>query len=889
MSCKLPWVLAAAMMGVYWLTLNHWISQTNWTEIAALNGWNWSPTLLAPVSFLLHYPLRWLPVPFIPLAANLFNAVCAVLTLALLARCVALLPHDRTNGQRQRELSESSLLTIPSAWLPPVLAVLACGLQLTFWEHAIEASGEMVDLLLFAYLVRCLLEFRILGQDSWLNRVALVCGLLVANDWAMLGFLPCFLAAVIWVKRLRFFDLAFLTRSLCLWLAGFSLFFLLPLLAACSHTAHLPFGQGVHSLLAGYKSVVFQFPTMRFTLLVLSMTSLVPVIFMAIRWSASFGDSSPAGVFIATTMLNLVQALFLVAGLWVALDAPFSPRQKGLGFAFLPLYYLGALGIGYFSGYFLLVFGTPVAKSRSEPHPLARILGPCATIAMWCLLVAVPSLLVYLNLPKVEEVSQDPIHDYVALLEKSAPAKGAVLLSDDPLRLCFFRSDAARAGTVGDNLLIDTGMLGKNPAYLEFLDRAYPQFKLGNVFSNQTAVIVRPLAQMHLLNVLSKAHEIYYLHPSFGYFFEEFFVQPRGLDLQLKPYGSNVLFTPLLSQPQIDENQSFWQKTAADQFPALLSAMRKPRQPANPNALERFLAATRLKREPNRRAQIVALWYSRSLDYWGVQLQCNGLLPQAGQCFAQARELNPENLAAEENEEVNRRLQAGKPTEILTPEAMVEKLGDRRNWDQILNADGPFDEPSFCYSIGMSFLQNRLTRESLELLERARALAPNYTNACLALAEAYLLTQHYSNSLAAADQALRASPHEPAAFFFQGVAYMQLQAYDDAIAPLTQLLTLQETNYVVRLNRAIAYLQGGHLDSARQDYQDVTKTAPARYKTPAYYGLGEIAWRQSNAPAAITSYQLYLTNLYSLTNAVLNTNEVQQVEGRLKKLNAGEL
>jgi hypothetical protein len=395
---KLPWLLAAVMLVVYLLTLNHWISQSNWGQIAALNGWDWSPNLMAPVTFLLNYPLRWLPTASIPLAANLFNTLCAVLTLALLARSVALLPHDRTHGQRQRELSEFSLLSIRGAWVPPVLAVLICGLQLTFWEHAIEASGEMLDLLIFAYLIRCLLEFRLLERDSWLNRFALVCGLVVANDWAMLGFLPLFLAAVVWIKGLRFFDLGFLTRSLCFWVAGFSLLFLLPLVASLSHAGHLPFGQGAHFLLAGYKAMALHPPLGRFLLLVLSVTSLVPILFIAIRWSSFFGDTSPTGIFIANGMLHLVQGLFLVAGIWAALDAPFSPRHKGLGFACLPLYYLGALGIGYFSGYFLLVFGTPIPRSRlgSAPpaHPLGQLLDRCVTAAIWILLPAVPALLV---------------------------------------------------------------------------------------------------------------------------------------------------------------------------------------------------------------------------------------------------------------------------------------------------------------------------------------------------------------------------------------------------------------------------------------------------------------------------------------------------------------
>ena len=48
----------------------------------------------------------------------------------------SLLPYDRTHSEREREHSPLSLLSLRSAWIPPVLAVVVCGLQLSFWESA---------------------------------------------------------------------------------------------------------------------------------------------------------------------------------------------------------------------------------------------------------------------------------------------------------------------------------------------------------------------------------------------------------------------------------------------------------------------------------------------------------------------------------------------------------------------------------------------------------------------------------------------------------------------------------------------------------------------------------------------------------------------------------
>jgi len=49
----------------------------------------------------------------------------------------------------------------------------------------------MLDLLLFAYVIRNLLEFRLDGRESWLLKASLVYGAGMTNNWAMIGFFPC--------------------------------------------------------------------------------------------------------------------------------------------------------------------------------------------------------------------------------------------------------------------------------------------------------------------------------------------------------------------------------------------------------------------------------------------------------------------------------------------------------------------------------------------------------------------------------------------------------------------------------------------------------------------------------------------------------------------------
>src|ERR1039458_5550205 len=123
----LPWLLAAGMLAVYLVTLNHWVSPASLGPITKVIGLNWRAGLFGPVTYVVTWPLRWLPAAWAPPALNLLAAGCAALSLAWLARAVALLPHNQTVAQRLRLRRESPTLSIRSAWLPPTLAVLEIG------------------------------------------------------------------------------------------------------------------------------------------------------------------------------------------------------------------------------------------------------------------------------------------------------------------------------------------------------------------------------------------------------------------------------------------------------------------------------------------------------------------------------------------------------------------------------------------------------------------------------------------------------------------------------------------------------------------------------------------------------------------------------------------
>src|ERR1035437_8812108 len=283
----LPWLVAAVALVLYLVTLNHWVSLSSLQQVSRVSGWTWQPELTAPVFWLVTYPFRWLPAHTIPLALNLFAAICAALTLALLTRSVALLPHDRSLKQRQKEHSAFALLSIPAAWVPPVLAAMVCGLQLSFWENGTVASADMFDLLLLAYAVGCLLEYRITDRESWLLRASLAFGLGMTNNWAMLGFFPAFLVTLVWIKGLRFFDLRFLARMGLCGVGGLSVFFVPALVAWLGDGASVPFWSALKFNLASQRYAllsIFRFCNQnRIEGLLLALPTLVPLIIIGIR------------------------------------------------------------------------------------------------------------------------------------------------------------------------------------------------------------------------------------------------------------------------------------------------------------------------------------------------------------------------------------------------------------------------------------------------------------------------------------------------------------------------------------------------------------------------------------------------------------------------------
>ncbi len=750
----LPWLLGVAMLLVYALTLNRWVNLQNLGQVANISGWVWQPQLFGPLQFLFTYPFRWLPAAEIPLALNLFSAVCAAVTLGLLARSVALLPHDRTELERQREKSDFSFLTGWPAWFPPVVAVLFAGFQLSFWQHATSYSGEMFQLLIFAVIVWLLLEHRLDEQEWRLTAAALIYGAGITDNWALVAFFPLFITALIWLRGLEFFNLQFLVRMALAGLAGMFFFLLLPLAAKVHGNIPLTIWEALRPVWRMDWLVIKSITdgTVLHNVALITMSTLLPLLIAAFRWSSSFGDKSRMGIALAGSLLHLGYAAFGGLLVWVMFDPPFSPHFLGLGSPALTLYYLAALALGYYSGYFLLVFGKKSVPSRRNPRAESalpsdwRWLGPIIVVGMLVGCAFGATLLVYKNASIVRADNDDTLLKYARLTTKNLPSAGAILLcdSDDPnqmqpRRAFLIQAELAREGRLKNYLVADTQSLNW-PPYHRFLHKKYPQ-KWPLLVGAKDVNTVNQIGLLAMINKLSLSNTVYYLNPSFGYYFEQFYQEPHGLVYRLQPLPTNNLVAPIPDQKLITENESSWTQLGRELQPAIQRALNPP-DPNNPaNFFDWFLMHLHAQPEPNPNAIFTGLYCSRGINYWGVLLQRAGELDRALLCFNAALQFNPENVAAAINYDFNANLRRKSTAAVNVSSVTADRFGRYRNWNEVLNANGPFDETSFCFENGVLLVQGGLFRQAITSFTRVRQLSPDHLPTRLWLGQCYLFNR----------------------------------------------------------------------------------------------------------------------------------------------------
>ena len=733
-ATRLPWAVALGSLVLYLTTLHSWISFASLPAVSDVGGWNDLSQSVAPLLYLLTLPLKLLPASMVPMAMNVLAAVFGALTLAMLARSVVLLPHDRTKEQRQREQSDHSLLSLRSNWMPALFAAMVCGLQLSFWQHATAGTGEMLNVLLFAFVIRCLLEYRIGHKTRWLTRAVLVYAMGITNNWGMVGFLPLFCVALLWTARMQLFREGVPLKLALNALVGLSLYLLLPVVAVLS-------GSGENSLdvlmanLGLQKSFLGSLFSQRLMVLVMASTAILPLLLVSIRWPANFGDTNAAASAITTALLRLVHFLFLAVCIYVAFDHVVSPRKlvnlpqvTGIGAPFLTFYYLGALSIGYFLGYLLLLSGKEEVRKWQKPSELSKALNRGLHIGLQGAALVVIGVLAWQNAGTIFANNKNDITGtYAKWLTDSLPNGKAILFADNGMspQIQLLHAELARSKSGGQTMLIQTDLLA-SPDYQVRLAKRSNSLWPSPPEEVLEAKRIDDLQILNMLNAITAAKTpIYYLHPSFGYYFEQFYLEPDKGVFRLRPYpsGADSLDKPALTTDQVTENSSVAEaiEKKFDDFAKESEQLRK----------NQFLDSL-----------IIMGWLSRNLNQRGVDLIRNNQSEAAEKLFLAACKIYRGSPKGNVVAQANLR-QANPESDYEFDKELDRLIGDDEllalsRIDSTLKTYGPFDLTQACFQLGQNFARKTQIRQAYHELTRAAELAKTLPDPVFFIADMFV-------------------------------------------------------------------------------------------------------------------------------------------------------
>lgn len=712
---RLPVQVALGALVLYGLTLSHGVTLNSLALTAKIAGWDWRPLASHPLLWLLTLPMRLLPAAWVALALNLFSAVCGALTLGILTRSLELLPWFRP----------LETLSGWSARLPVLLAVAVCGLELTFWQNATAGSGEILDLLPLAGAVWCLLEYRVSRDVRWLKAAAVVWGAGMAEDWVMLFTLPFFVGALVWLRKFKFFNLRFILSLAGLGLAGFAIYALLPMANGLSpgspwnlHSAW------ANSLKETRNILVFIYvgfwKTHRLVAVAILLFYLIPLLAILARFgNEDTKNKSPLDRMLIWVFRSVRVGLLLFC-VWLAFNPNFGPRQImaqqiHVGLPMLTVDYLNALCVGFLTGNFLLIPRREESLRRQKlGRRLARFMERATAPLLTTLLAVITLGLSARNLPAIVLVNRQPLVQFGEFALHNLPPGSGIVISDNPEMLEVFQAAQAQSGDKHDWLPLDTLSLPV-PEYRARLQRQHA----GNWLTSTNQQELPPEDMLKLVYGRTQTSQVYYLHPSFGYFFEYLYQLPNGSVFELKRLPARAINPPALTAAVLRQNEKIWD----DQTPQI-EALRRAGIPGKSSLVTPVEDFFRL--EPVAVGQVGQLkeWYSMFLNDWGVELQRNGQLPAAQRRFSQALELNTNNWIALVNLQCNTNLQAGTNMALGNAAGFVQQGGSSKQLELFMKRLGPLDDPSFCVFLGNHYQESGLPRLAMQQFGRVHELVP---------------------------------------------------------------------------------------------------------------------------------------------------------------------
>lgn len=726
---RFPVQIAVGAFLVYLLTISHGVTIQSIARVADI-CWNDRQLVTKPVFWLVTLPLHMLPASWVPWLLNLFSAICAAITLGLLARVTELLPFILPKNQ----------LSVWQQRLTILLAVVVCGLEFNFWQSATIATGEMLDVLLFAIPVWCLLEFRANKEESWMSAAMFFWGLGMAENWMMLLALPLFLLLAVLLRPMDFVQKKFLLRMGLLGAAGFSVYALLPVANGLLPGAPLGFGEACVTALKQtgrfLLGIFFQFVrSHRLIGMVMLVFYLLPVMACLVRLHDEDSSNKSPLDQIQIWLFRGLRLILLGMCLWLALDPVAGPRgilkaQLGQNLSLLSFDFLNGMGAGILAGNLLLIGARKPRTARYYPGqiPVFIWLERAALPVVMGLTLFTTVFLLARNLGPITACNRQPLVQFGEMAISSLPSGGGVLLSDSPEKLLVFKAAQARHSAAKEWLTVDVNLLPK-PEYRGQLERQRPGLWLNSTNSHE----LTPEETVQLVGGLMRSSHVYFLNSSSGFLFEQYFLESTGSVYELKRFQASSINPPALPPEQIAGNEKFWNGYRPN-IESLLDSSRRKKTP-----VEKYLdKKLHLGAPPFVQGVLLREWYSMGLNSWGVDLQRSGHLSEAEKRFVQAMELSTNNWIAGVNLFCNTNLQAGNKMSLANVGALASQVGSMKNFAFFLNHYGPVDEAAFCFLLGNAYAQAALPRLAMQQFERAAALSPGVLAPEFALASLYI-------------------------------------------------------------------------------------------------------------------------------------------------------
>ena len=704
---------------------------------AKVAGWDWLPLTNRPLTWLVTLPFHLLPAAWVPLALNLFSAALAALTLGVVARSIELLP-DFSPPEKNW-----------AARIPVLLGLLVGGLQLDFWLEATAFSGEMLDTLLLAAAVWCVLEHRAKNKNRWLRLAAFIWGVGMAENWVMLVALPLFLITLLWLKRLKIFKRKFFLGFALAGLAGGAVCFLPPLIHSLN--PHSPWSLGECWMIPRrtFKDTLHTlyfnlWAWHRLAVLGVILFLLVPVLPCVLRMKNENAPNLPSLDLFQVRLLRTLRFGLLLTCVWLAFDPLVGPRailasQTGIALPLLTFNYLSALGVAFLAGNLLFpMLNRPQYRPRTWLEKSKSLVRqyPAPLLLLPTLLVAAG--LLARNLPALLPAGRPPLENFGRTVAVALPPDGGVLLGEDGVKLTTIQAALARRAEPGRWAVVDFRELPLGQ-YRAALQRRFP------ADWSAEAGELKPGQLLALLHGLAQTNKMFALQPHNGEVLLELFQpQPLGAVDALKPYAENRLETFSIPTANVGEIEKFWDA----EWRRKISALATDKKQAS--AVEKFFR-NRLGLIPARRdnADILRHWYSELLDDWGVTLQRAGKFSAAQIRFRQALALNPENLAASANALVCSNLLAGVKIHLDTASPLAGYFRSTQQLALAVGIYGEMDAPSVRCLLGNACLTAGWPRQSWAEFSRAHELAPDAVLPMLAMAQIYTRCGLHAEVLAA--------------------------------------------------------------------------------------------------------------------------------------------